>query len=219
MQPPHAPIGTTDMVLTVTGRGRYIAFEGAEACGKSTHARLLATALGAVLTRETGGTRIGSAIRDILHDNANHDLSDKAEVLLIAADRAQHLAEVIRPALDAGRHVVSDRSAYSSLAYQGYGRGVPLDVVRSTSDWALDKTWPELIVLIDVPEDVLAERMSDRDLDRFEQADDAFHARVRAGFAEMAEADAEHWLIIDGTGPMVEVADLIRGAVRDRLGI
>jgi len=78
------------MVLSVTGSGRYIALEGAEACGKSTHARLLADDLGAVLTRETGGTRIGAAIREILHNNANHDLADKAEVLLIAADRAQH---------------------------------------------------------------------------------------------------------------------------------
>jgi len=216
---PLSPIGATDMVLGVTGLGRYIALEGAEACGKSTHARLLAEDLGAVLTRETGGTRIGAAIRDILHDNANHDLSDKAEVLLIAADRAQHLTEVVRPALEAGRHVVSDRSAYSSLAYQGYGRGVPLDVVHSTSDWALEHTWPELVVLIDVPEDVLAKRMGDRDLDRFEQADDAFHARVRAGFAEMATADPEHWLVIDGTGPKAEVAAVIRRTVRERLGI
>jgi len=207
------------MVLNVTGSGRYIALEGAEACGKSTHARLLAEDLGAVLTRETGGTRIGSAIRDILHSNANHDLSDKAEVLLIAADRAQHLSEVVRPALEAGRHVVSDRSAYSSLAYQGYGRGVPLDVVRSTSDWALDHTWPELVLLIDVPEEILAKRMVDRDLDRFELADDAFHSRVRAGFAEMAAADPDHWLVIDGTGAKHDVAALIRRTVRERLGI
>jgi len=207
------------MVLFVTGLGRYIALEGAEACGKSTHAQLLATDLGAVLTRETGGTRIGSAIREILHDNANSELVDKAEVLLIAADRAQHLAEVVRPALTGGHHVVSDRSVYSSLAYQGYGRGVPLDVVRSTSDWALDGIWPELVVLIDVPADVLAERLCDRDLDRFELADDAFHARVRAGFAEMAAADPLRWLIIDGAGAQPDVAAKIRQTVRERLGI
>ena len=214
-----AGIGHAGMVLSVTGLGRYIALEGAEACGKSTHAQLLATDLGAVLTRETGGTRIGSAIREILHDNANSELVDKAEVLLIAADRAQHLAEVVRPALTAGSHVVSDRSAYSSLAYQGYGRGVALDVVRSTSDWALDGMWPELVVLIDVPADVLAERLSDRDLDRFELADDAFHARVRAGFAEMAAADPQRWLIIDGTGAQPDVAAKIRETVRKRLSI
>ena len=210
---------STDMVLSVRGFGRYIALEGAEACGKSTHAHRLATELGAVLTRETGGTRIGAAIRDILHDTANHELSDHAEVLLIAADRAQHLAEVIRPSLQRGRHVVSDRSAYSSLAYQGYGRGVPIDIVRRTSDWALDGIWPELVLLIDVPEDVLAHRMSNRQLDRFELADAAFHARVRAGFAEMAAADPERWLVIDGTGTTDDVAELIRATVRVRLGI
>ena len=102
--------------------------------------------------------------------------------LLIAADRAQHMAEVVHPALAAGRHVVSDRSAYSSLAYQGYGRGVPLDVVRSTNDWALGSVWPDLVVWIDVPEDVLAERMSERDLDRFELAD----AKGRASFHPLA---------------------------------
>ncbi|MCU1394760.1 MAG: tmk [Ilumatobacteraceae bacterium] len=207
------------MVLVVTGPGRYIALEGAEACGKSTHAVRLAAELDAVLTRETGGTRIGASIRDILHDTENHHLSDHAEVLLIAADRAQHLAEVIRPSLAAGRHVVSDRSAYSSLAYQGYGRGVAIDTVRRINDWALDGTWPELVLLIDVPPEILAERMSSRDLDRFEQADDAFHARVRAGFAEMAAADATRWLVIDGTGTKDDVAALIRSTVRDRLGI
>lgn len=207
------------MVLTVSGPARYIALEGAEACGKSTHAQRLATDLDAVLTRETGGTRIGAAIREILHDTANDELSDKAEVLLIAADRAQHLTEVVRPALTAGRHVVSDRSVFSSLAYQGYGRGISMDIVRSTNDWALDGIWPELVLLIDVPAEVLAERMADRDLDRFELADEAFHARVRAGFADMAAADPNRWLIVDGTGPKDDVAKLIRATVRDRLGI
>ncbi len=209
----------TGMVLVVTGRGRYIALEGAEGCGKSTHAQRLADDLDAVLTRETGGTRIGGAIREILHDNANTDLSDKAEVLLIAADRAQHMAEVVRPALQEGRHVVSDRSAHSSLAYQGYGRGVPIDVVRSTSDWAIDGIWPELVLLIDVPIEILAARMADRDLDRFELADDAFHRRVREGFASMAAGDPEHWSVIDGTGTKDDVAALIRTTVLDRLGI
>ena len=100
----------------------YIAFEGAEACGKSTHAARLAEHLDAVITRETGGTAIGRRLREILHDTSVTDLDDHAETLIVAADRAQHLAEVVRPALAAGRHVVSDRSVYSTLAYQGYGR-------------------------------------------------------------------------------------------------
>jgi dTMP kinase len=98
----------------------YIAFEGAEGCGKSTHARLLADALGAVVTRETGGTRVGERLRDILHDTTVVDLDDRAEALIVAADRAQHMAHVVRPALASGRSVVSDRSVYSTLAYQGY---------------------------------------------------------------------------------------------------
>ncbi len=207
------------MVLAVTSVGRYIALEGAEGCGKSTHAALLAADIDAVLTRETGGTDIGRAIRSILHDPANTELTDKAEVLLIAADRAQHLEQIVRPALLAGRHVVSDRSVYSSLAYQGYGRGVSVDVVRRTSDWALGGTWPELVLLIDVPVDVLVERMAERDLDRFERADDAFHARVRAGFAEMAANDPSRWLVIDGTATQDATARTIRATVRERLGV
>lgn len=207
------------MVLAVTSVGRYIALEGAEGCGKSTHAALLAADIDAVLTRETGGTDIGRAIRSILHDPANTDLTDKAEMLLIAADRAQHLEQIVRPALLAGRHVVSDRSVYSSLAYQGYGRGVSVDVVRRTSDWALGGTWPELVLLIDVPVDVLVERMAERDLDRFERADDAFHARVRAGFAEMAANDPSRWLVIDGTATQDAMARTIRATVRERLGV
>ena len=115
---------------------RYIALEGAEGCGKSTQAALLAAALGAVLTRETGGTAIGERLRAILHDVDVDDLDDRAEALLTAADRAQHIAEVVAPALAAGRHVVSDRSVYSTLAYQGYGRGLDLDELRRINDWA-----------------------------------------------------------------------------------
>ena len=106
-----------DMVLGVTNPGRYIALEGAEGCGKSTHAARLAIALDAVLTRETGGTHIGNEIRILLHDPANTHLADKAEALLIAADRAQHFQELVCPALALGRHVVSDRSAQIGRAH------------------------------------------------------------------------------------------------------
>src|SRR3954471_9282653 len=118
--------------------GRYIAFEGAEGCGKSTHAARLAAALGAVLTRETGGTDIGRRVRDMLHDTGNTPLSHRAEAPLAAADRAQQLEPVVVPGLHAGRHVVSDRSVFSTLAYQGHGRGLPLDDLRRINDWAVD---------------------------------------------------------------------------------
>ena len=198
---------------------RYIVFEGAEACGKSTHAKRLAAELDAVLTREHGGTPIGLKVREIVADPANTDLSDKAEALLIAADRAQHLAEVVEPALARGQHVVSDRSVYSSLAYQGYGRGLPLDVVRSVNEWAIGGRWPELVILMDVPVEVLDQRLRKRDLDRFERAGAAFHARVREGFHAMAAADPTGWVVVDGNQDKDVVAAAVRSAVRDRLGL
>ena len=197
----------------------YIAFEGAEACGKSTHAARLAEHLDAVLTRETGGTAIGRRLRDILHDTSVTDLDDRAETLIVAADRAQHLAEVVRPALAAGRHVVSDRSVYSTLAYQGYGRGLPLDEVRVVNDWAVGETWPDLVVLLTVPSDVTERRMAKRDRDRFELAGEDFHGRVDRGFAAMAADDAERWVVIDASRPSEDVTEEIRNAVRDRLGV
>ena len=199
--------------------GRYIALEGSEGCGKSTQAARLAQALDGVLTRETGGTAVGQRIRAILHDTSVTDLSYRAEALLAAADRAQHLHEVVCPALAAGRHVVSDRSVYSTLAYQGYGRGLDIDEVRRLNDWAVDGLWPELVVLIDAPADVLAHRMSGRDLDRFEREDGGFHDRVRSGFREMAAAEPERWVVVDGAQSLGAVTDAVRAAVRDRLGI
>jgi dTMP kinase len=199
--------------------GRYIALEGAEGSGKSTHAARLASDLDAVLTREHGGTRIGERIRAIVADPANTALTDKAEALLIAADRAQHLAEIVRPSLAAGRHVVSDRSVYSSIAYQGYGRGLSLEQVRAINAWAIDDRWPDIVLYLDVHERFLASRMRHRQLDRFERAGPAFHARVRAGFHELAEADPARWVVIDGEGKVDVVARRVRDVVRDRLGI
>ena len=197
----------------------YIAFEGPEGCGKSTQARLLAEAIGAVLTRETGGTPIGARLRDILHDVTVIDLDTRAEALMIAADRAQHMATVVRPALDAGRHVVSDRSVFSTLAYQGYGRQLSLEEVRSVNDWALRGTWPSLVVLLDVPADVIARRMASRDLDRFEREGNGFHERVTAGFHDMARHDRSRWEIVDAMAPVDEVAAAVRAIVEDRLGL
>jgi dTMP kinase len=201
------------------GRGRYIALEGAEGTGKSTHAARLAAHLGAVLTRETGGTDIGARIRAILHDTSLTHLSHRAETLLIAADRAQHIDEIVAPALSEGRHVVSDRSVYSTLAYQGYGRLLPLDEIRRINEWALHSWWPDLVVLIDTPPEVLERRMRGRQLDRFEREDDGFHARVLDGFRVMADADPARWVVIDGGAAMEEVGASVRRAVSERLGL
>jgi dTMP kinase len=197
----------------------YITFEGSEGCGKSTQARLLADAIGAVLTRETGGTPIGERLRDILHDVAVTDLDARAEALIIAADRAQHLATVVRPALDAGRHVVSDRSVFSTLAYQGYGRELPLDEIRRLNDWAMCGTWPSLVILLEVPADEIRRRMRSRQLDRFEREDDLFHRRVAEGFREMADHDRTRWAVVAADAPLAEVAATVRSIVAERMGI
>jgi dTMP kinase len=197
----------------------YIALEGAEGCGKSTHARLLGEAIGAVVTRETGGTAIGQRLRAILHDTTVTDLDDHAETLIVAADRAQHMAEVVRPALASGRHVVSDRSVYSTLAYQGYGRGLPLDELRRINVWAMGGIWPDLVILLTVPAEVTADRLRKRQLDRFERAGDEFYRRVDDGFAALAAAERDRWAVIDATQPKEDVATMIRDILRDRLGL
>ena len=199
------------------GSGRYIALEGAEGTGKSTHAARLAAHLGAVLTRETGGTDIGARIRTILHDTSLTHLSHRAEALLTAADRAQHIDEIVAPALAAGQHVVSDRSVYSTLAYQGFGRGLPIEALREINEWAIKSCWPDLVVLIDTPFEVLERRMRGRQLDRFEREDDQFHARVREGFRAMADGDPKRWVVVDGAAGMDEVGNNIRRCVAERL--
>jgi len=197
----------------------YIALEGAEGSGKSTHVKRLAAAIGAVETRETGGTEIGRRLRAILHDTSVTELDDHAETLIVAADRAQHMAEVVRPALASGRHVVSDRCVYSTLAYQGYGRGLPLDDLRRINEWAMHGIWPDLVVLLAVSQDVSTERLRKRQLDRFEQAGDDFHGRVVRGYSAMAEGDPARWVVVDATRPKETVTDAIRAAVHERLGL
>lgn len=197
---------------------RYIAFEGLEGCGKSTHVKRLAARLDAVATREPGGTRIGSLLRGILADTANAELVPRAEALLMAADRAQHLEEVVLPALAAGRHVVSDRSVYSTLAYQGYGRRLGADSLRSLNEWALGGRFPDLVVFISVPAAILDERLKKRDLDRFEREGADFFARVRAGFEELMARDPDRWIVIDGTQPKDDVEATIWSQVSERLG-
>ena len=192
-------------------RGRLIAFEGGEASGKSTQAALLAESLGAVLTREPGGTAVGEQIRALLLDRLGPPLDARAEALLMAAARAEHVTEVVRPALEAGREVVCDRYAHSSLAYQGYGRGLPLDEVRRLSAWATGDLWPDVVVLLDVPDDVARARMGAPD--RFESEDGAFHDRVRQGYRQLAASDRDRWRVVDGSGTPEEVAARVRAAV------
>ena len=191
-------------------------FEGGEATGKSTQAARLAARLDAVLTHEPGGTALGASLRSLLLDDGGVGaLTDRAETLLMAADRAQHVAEVVRPSLDAGRHVVSDRYIGSSLAYQGYGRGLPIDEVRRLSAWASCHLWPDLVVLLDVPRSAALGRVH-HGPDRIESAGEEFHQRVLAGFAALAAADPARWVVIDGTASPDDVEVAVWSAVAER---
>jgi dTMP kinase len=180
-----------------------IAFEGGEGSGKSTQAAILADRLGAVLTHEPGATRIGARIRELVLDpGANIDA--RAEALLLAADRAQHVAEVIGPALAAGRDVVTDRYLYSSIAYQAFGRGLDRQSVRALSEFA-GAPDADLVLLITVSPQTRAQRLKATP-DRIEASGDDFHRRVDEGFREIARADPDRWVVIDGDGPVDDVA-------------
>jgi len=200
-------------------RGLLVAFEGGEGTGKSTQARLLADRLGAVLTHEPGGTEVGARIRAVLLDPDTARLDARAEALLMAADRAQHAAEVLTPALAAGRPVVTDRYIGSSLAYQGHGRGLDLDAVAALSAFATGGLDADVVVLLVVAPAVRDARLADRPgvADRLEREDDDFHDRVETGFRALAAAAPERWVVVDGDGAVAEVAERVWAAVEPRL--
>lgn len=199
----------------MTARGAFVAFEGGEASGKSTQAARLAARRGALLTREPGGTALGERVRAIFLDPATGHIDGRAEALLAAAARAQHVTEVVEPALVSGRDVVTDRFTGSSLAYQGHGRGLPVEEVRRISAFASAGLEPDLYVLLEVPPDVAAARLGD-DHDRLEAAGADFHERVRRGYGRLAAE--EGWVVVDGAGPPDEVARAVWAAVSGRLG-
>lgn len=192
---------------------RFIAFEGGEAAGKSTQSARLAERLGALRTREPGGTDLGAAIRRHFLDPETGALDPRTEALLMAADRAHHVAEVVRPALAAGRHVVTDRYLYSSIAYQAHGRGLDPGGVSTLNRWATDGLVPDVVVLLDVPVDVARARVADVAPDRLESEDVGFHERVRAGFHAQAAADPDRWAVVDGTGDPDDIAGAVWSAV------
>jgi len=188
----------------------FIAFEGGDASGKSTQAERAAHEIGALFTREPGGTALGETLRSlVLEPETAVDL--RAEALLIAAARAQHVAEIVRPAIAGGRSVVTDRFTASSLAYQGYGSGLEIDEVKTLSVFATAGLWPDLTILIDVPVEVSLARMGAVP-DRFEREAGEFHSRVREGYLEMAAGDAS-WVVVNGRGSVDQVADLVDNAL------
>lgn len=196
----------------------YIAFEGGEGSGKSTQAARVAGRLDAVLTREPGATPLGVELRRLLLGSGAWAVGARAEALMMAADRAQHLDEVVAPALTDGRHVVSDRSAYSSLAYQGGGRELGIEEVRSINRWAVADRWPDVVVYLRVDREVARGRLN-RSLDRLEQESEDFHRRVGAAFDGLAEREPDRWLVVDGTGEPDQVADEVWRRLRTRVDL
>jgi dTMP kinase len=213
-------VGADAWVGGADGRGRLIALEGVDGSGKTTQARLLRAAIGdsALLTAEPGATAAGTMLRAMLLDPALPSLDARTEALLLAADRAQHVAEVVAPALHAGRWVVTDRFSGSTLAYQGYGHGLDLDDLRRLVDWAAGGITPDLNVLVDVPTEEGRRRRGDERPDRMERLDVGFHQRVRHGYLALAEAEPERWVVVDGVGPVAEVTSRLHHAVVARLG-
>ena len=193
--------------------GPFITFEGGEGCGKSTQSRLLLKKLEqqkipAVLTHEPGGTALGNELRKALKRKRGSFISPQAELFLVAASRAQLVSEVIRPALEEGKVVICDRFTYSTLVYQGYGRGLELSFVETVNNIATGNLKSDLTILLDIsPEQGLARKQSLRD--RFEMEDLSFHRRVREGYLRMVAAESERWLVIDGSLPKEKIAGII----------
>jgi dTMP kinase len=195
-------------------RGRLIAFEGGEGSGKSTQARILAERLGALHAFEPGDTPLGTGVRELLLERATLEISPRAEALLMAADRAQHVEEVLRPALAAGRTVVTDRYIASSVAYQGFGRQLVPSEIAELSAWATEGLLPDLVVLLEVPLSVSEQRTGGA-RDRLEAAGRDFHRRVHDGFLQQAIEDPERFAVVDGTQPV----DAVSQAVWEIVGI
>ncbi len=202
-------------------RGLLIAFEGGEGSGKTTQARLLAIWLreqgyDVVATHEPGATKVGMRLRALLLDTAHTGLSPRAEALMYAADRAEHVDSVIGPALDRGAVVVTDRFVDSSIAYQGQGRNQPVHEISGLNRWATGGLQPDLTVLLDLhPAEGLGRRAPSAD--RLEAEPTEFHLRVRAGFLAQAQANPDRYLVIDATRPADEISREVQDAIRDML--
>lgn len=198
----------------------FITFEGVEGCGKTTQARLLASwmdscAFRTLVTREPGGAAISESIRALVLDVRNDGMDAVAEALLYEAARAQFVAEVVRPALAVGTTVICDRYADSTLAYQGYGRGLSLTMLETLNSIATDGITPDLTILVDVPVSVgLARRAEGGSWNRLDAAGHAFHQRVYDGYQALAARnDGERWRVVDGTADAASVATAVRAVI------
>lgn len=204
--------------------GLFITFEGGDGSGKSTQADLLSQWLeqqgkSILRTREPGGTEVGVEVRKlVLHHRG--EIAPRAEALLYAADRAQHIATKVRPALANGQVVIQDRYFDSSVAYQGAGRVLDASEIRDLSLWAAEGLLPDLTILLDLDESVARTRLeaADKPFDRLENEKQEFHSRVRQGFLKLAAEEPERFLVLDASLPIEELSEKIRSRVQSLLG-
>ncbi|MGG5172735.1 dTMP kinase [Pseudarthrobacter sp. J1738] len=214
---------------TVSGprTGLFIAFEGGDGAGKSTQSRLLAEALSergmtVVQTREPGGTAIGEKLRSLVLEHGHGTIDSRTEALMYAASRAAHAEQLIKPALDRGEAVITDRYIDSSVAYQGVARGLGSEEIRGLNEWATDSLWPDFTVVLDVsPEHGRARRTAGAAVeDRLESEPDTFHAMVRQAFLDVAAKRPEMYLVIDASLPIetisAQILERVEGVFADR---
>ena len=200
----------------------FITFEGPDGSGKSTQIKLLAEYLesrghAVVLTREPGGTAVGEQIRQVVLSKGDHLISHETEALLFSAARAQIVREIIRPALAAGKVVLCDRYADSTMAYQGYGLGLDRHALGAITRFATGGLVPHLTFYVDVPVAVGIARKQRGETNRLDEKALAYHERVRAGFLEMARGESSRWIIVDGTESIAQVQEKIRTCVQEVL--
>ena len=208
----------------------FVTFEGIEGSGKSSVLARVAESLSArgfavTVTREPGGSRLGRQLRNILLDMASQDLTGQSELFLYLADRAQHVQEVVQPALDAGRIVLSDRFADSTVVYQGYGRGLDPKTLHTFNEVAVAGCWPDLTLLFDLPAEVGLKRALTRNMrsgtcateGRFEAESLQFHARVREGYLTWAALHRERYRVVDASRPLEDVVAAAQGILDQEL--
>lgn len=206
-------------------RGKFITVEGSEGVGKSTNIahivqRLQQHGIELVQSREPGGTPLGEEVRELLLDHRHDGMSQDAELMLMFAARAEHLAQLILPALEAGKWVLCDRFTDASYAYQGYGRGIPLQRIEALEQWVQQGLQPDFTLLLDIEPEIGLRRAGERgDLDRFEKEEIAFFHRVRTGYLQRAEAFPQRFDIVDAAQPLEQVQQEIDRYLAQFIGI
>jgi dTMP kinase len=208
----------------------FITLEGIEGCGKSTQSRMIrdylhSKGLNVIQTLEPGGSNLGTTLRQILLDPKNDDITGLTELFLYLADRAQHVASVIRPALDRGEVVLCDRFADSTVVYQGYGRGLDPKLLHQLNEVAVNATWPDLTLLLDLDPEIGLKRALTRNLQenkhategRFEAENLAFHTRIREGYLTWAALNRGRFAVIDAAGSVEDTFAAIRKAIDSKL--